>query len=450
MTPNKKTNVEDKREEEDDNNKADSLVFVSLNDAYDGNKNNEDTHINAIDTTDIQDEQETTDNSPPSSPTSAGHRRHSSRIGRIYRSIPEKGIHIAAPASDHDTENEHNPSSVNKTLNDVYEDDQEEMDATWHEVFMACCCHTATGWAYIGIVIVMILCFLYFFMFGLDMLSASFQVVSGCSAGSLLGSDTNPLASVLIGIVATALLQSSSTTTSIVVAMCGSGLDVHAGIYIVMGANIGTSVTSMLVSLTHMGDGEELERAFAGSALYYLFNIMTAVVLLPLEVGTQYLYRLTKAMLPGDMNESGEDTWNSPIKAIVSPLTKRIIIANKALVTEISTGESQSCDEYYPVTCEGGVESYETCKKVGMIGCDSATGKCPAFFQDGATKPDDMVAGTVCLILAVFILCICLIGLVAVLQKVLFSASKRIIYKATKMNGILAILVGTGTYERKS
>jgi sodium-dependent phosphate cotransporter len=278
----------------------------------------------------------------------------------------------------------------------------------------------------------------------LDVLSASFQVVSGCSAGSLLGSDTNPLASVLIGIVATALLQSSSTTTSIVVAMCGSGLDVEAGIYIVMGANIGTSVTSMLVSLTHMGDGEELERAFAGSALYYLFNIMTAVILLPLEVGTQYLYRLTKAMLPGDMDESNEDTWNSPIKAIVSPLTKRIIIANKALVTDISTGEAQSCDEYYPVTCEGGVESYETCK-VGMIGCDSATGKCPAFFQNGATKTDDMVAGAVCLILAVFILCICLIGLVAVLRKVLFSASKRIIYKATKMNGILAILVGTGT-----
>jgi sodium-dependent phosphate cotransporter len=441
MTPEKSNDADEEQNQETYNNGSDSLVFVSLNDHRDGDN---DKDYNAIDTNELQGEGpslSSIDYSTP--PPNAGHRRNSSRIGRIYRTTTDKGIHIAAASSEHGTVNIRNPSSVNKTLDDVHEEDA-EADATWKEVFIACCCHTAKGWIYVGVVIVVLLLLLYFFMFGLDMLSASFQVVSGCSAGSLLGSDTNPLASVLIGIVATALLQSSSTTTSIVVAMCGSGLDVQAGIYIVMGANIGTSVTSMLVSLTHMGDGEELERAFAGSSLYYLFNILTAVILLPLEVGTQYLYRLTRAMLPGEgIDNMNQQAWNSPIKAIVSPLTTRIIIANKALVTDISTGEAQSCDEYYPVVCEGNVESYGTCK-MGLIGCDPATNKCPAFFQNGATKTDDIVAGSVSLVLAVFILCICLVGLVAVLRKVLFSASKRIIYKATKMNGLLAILVGTG------
>ena len=63
----------------------------------------------------------------------------------------------------------------------------------------------------------------------------------------------------------------------------------------------------------------------------------------------------------------------------------------------------ESCDEYYPVTCAGGVVSYETCDQ-GLIGCDKKTGKCPAFFRDGSTKSDDMISGGVMLFLALFIL----------------------------------------------
>ena len=103
----------------------------------------------------------------------------------------------------------------------------------------------------------------------------------------------------------------------------------------------------------------------------------------------------------------------------------------------------ESCDEYYPVTCAGGVASYETCDQ-GLIGCDKKTGKCPAFFRDGSTKSDDMVSGGVMLFLALFILILCLMGLVALLRKMLLGASTRIIYKATSINEYLAILIGMG------
>jgi sodium-dependent phosphate cotransporter len=417
---------------------AGSLVQIPLNDENEGSA---ETAITKLAATRMVDDAKSKEQRPSSSnsvtyvlPTNnaPGHHRHSSRIGNIYRTTKEKGIHLIGPSA-HDT------GAPSVVVNDLH--DLQEEDATWNEVFTACCCHSLSGWAYILGVVAIILLLLYFFMVGLDMLSASFQVVSGCTAGSLLGSDTNPLASFLIGIVATALLQSSSTTTSIVVSMCGAGLDVQAGIYIVMGANVGTSVTSIIVSLTHMGDSKEIEAAFAGSSLYYLFNILTAIILLPLEIGTQYLYRLTKAMLPSSVGEG--DSWNSPIKAIVSPLTKTIIIANKQVVTDISTGAVNGCEVYYPVECDNGNESFLACK-AGLIGCNEDNNQCPAFFQNGATKSDDMVSGYVCLVLAIVILCMCLVALVALLRMVLLGASRRIIYKATKMNGILAILIGIG------
>lgn len=151
------------------------------------------------------------------------------------------------------------------------------------------------------------------------------------------------------------------------------------------------SVTSMFVSLAHMGDGEELERAFAGSSIYYLFNILTCIILLPIEVTTHYLYELTKAMLPQSVAKG--DSWQSPIKAIVSPLTKVIIIANKQLIKDVSTGDIEDCASNYPISCIGGVESYDTCE-AGLIGCDESNKRCPAFFQDGATEQDDIVSAS--------------------------------------------------------
>ena len=91
----------------------------------------------------------------------------------------------------------------------------------------------------------------------------------------------------MIGIVATVLVQSSSTSTSIVVAMVGSGiLDVNQAIPIIMGANIGTSVTNTIVSLGFVGNPECYERGFAGATVHDLFNYLSVITLLPIEMVT--------------------------------------------------------------------------------------------------------------------------------------------------------------------
>ena len=330
---------------------------------------------------------------------------------------------------------------------DFYEETPEEIgDATWGEVARACCCHTPKEWGIIFVGIVILCFFLYFFLLGLELLGSSAKVIGGCTAGSILGGETNPIAALMIGILATVLLQSSSTTTSIIVSLVGAGsIEVRQAIYMIMGANIGTSVTNTIVAMGHLGNGDELERAFAGATVHDMFNFLSVLILLPLEAATGYLYRLTKAMLPDEAFEKG-DKWEGPIKKIVSPLGNRIIKANKDLIKEISVSEGAiTCDDYYPVNCTGGVESYDTCKgHYGLIACDKKSGLCPAFFQNGASAHDDQVSGGVCLVLALFILIVCLIGLVTLLQKMLLGTSTRIIYKATNINGYIAMAIGTG------
>jgi len=60
----------------------------------------------------------------------------------------------------------------------------------------------------------------------------------------------------------------------------------------VMGANIGTSVTNTIVATTMMSDRENFKMAFAAATVQDIFNWITVLVLLPLECSTGYLYVL--------------------------------------------------------------------------------------------------------------------------------------------------------------
>lgn len=208
----------------------------------------------------------------------------------------------------------------------------------------------------IFLVVCLVAGILYFFILSLDLLSTSAQVLTGCAAAALF-ENTNPVAALMVGILSTVLLQSSSTTTSIIVSLVGAGgLDVQAAIYMVMGSNIGTSVTNTLVAMGQMGNGDELERAFAGATVHDMFNFLTCLILLPVEVVTGYLYALTKAMVKNvDMSEESGSTWRSPIRTMTDGIVNAMIISNRRLVAAVADGGS--CYDFYPVVCQGGVES---------------------------------------------------------------------------------------------
>jgi len=109
--------------------------------------------------------------------------------------------------------------------------DEDYGDATWAEVCNACCVHTRREWAWVFVGLCAVVFFLYFFLFGLELLGTGAKVMSGCKAGELFGDETNPVAGLMVGILATVLLQSSSTTTSIIVSLTGTAISVQQGIY---------------------------------------------------------------------------------------------------------------------------------------------------------------------------------------------------------------------------
>lgn len=315
-------------------------------------------------------------------------------------------------------------------------------DTTWGEVFQMCCCHSPLAWAGILFNLFWVAFFLYFFILGLEILGDGAQVLTGCAAGALFGDDMNPMSGLMVGIICTVFLQSSSTTTSIVVTLVGAGaISVNQGIYMVMGANIGTSVTNTIVAMGQMGDGDKLERAFAGATVHDMFNILTVLILFPLEVITGYLNHLTDSIIPNASTSEGSK-HTSFLKKIIAPPAEALIIVNKKVTQRVAQGGS--CDDFYPTMCEDPDNpTGNTCSTIGLIGCPKdGDAPCPALFESGASFNDDMVAGLVAFFLGILVLFLCLYGLVTVLQKLLLGGSQRVVYKATDINGYIAMLIG--------
>lgn len=193
-----------------------------------------------------------------------------------------------------------------------------------------------------------------------------------------------------------------------------------------------------------MGNIDQLERGFAGATVHDIFNFFCVAILLPIEVATGYLFYLTQAMVRGTDTEKG-DKWEGPVKKLVAPLGKKIIISNKKLITGIANNEG-SCDSgdgFYPMNCTE--ESYTGCNKsFGLIACDKKSGDCPFFFQSDSSAGEDRISGGCVFFLALIVLFVCLAGLITCLQTLLLGISTRVVYKATKINGYFSILIGMG------
>ena len=139
----------------------------------------------------------------------------------------------------------------------------------------------------------LVVALIYLLLAGVGAIGDGFKAATGNNARELFAFATNPLVGLMIGLVATALIQSSSTVTSIIVGMVAGGLPIPIAIPLIMGANIGTSLTSTIVSLGHIRSGEEFRRAFSAATVHDAFNITAVAILLPLELLFQPLQRLS-------------------------------------------------------------------------------------------------------------------------------------------------------------
>ena len=127
--------------------------------------------------------------------------------------------------------------------------------------------------------------FLFVFLVGVKSLETGIGALGEDLVDDVFASVSSPIAGLAAGILATVLVQSSSVTTATIVGLVGSGvLPVEAAVPIVMGANIGTTVTNTLASLGHVRQSAYFERAFAAATVHDYFNILAVIVLLPAEI----------------------------------------------------------------------------------------------------------------------------------------------------------------------
>ena len=108
---------------------------------------------------------------------------------------------------------------------------------------------------------------IYLILVAVGAVSHGFKGFSGGAEGAaqIFAFANNPFVALLLGILATALVQSSSTVTSVIVGLVAGGLPMEMAIPMVMGANLGTTITNTIVSLGHIRDREEFRRAFAAA-----------------------------------------------------------------------------------------------------------------------------------------------------------------------------------------
>jgi len=167
---------------------------------------------------------------------------------------------------------------------------------------------------------------LFGFLTGVKGLGEGFKLLGGDFLELIFATTENPFIGLVVGILATTLVQSSSVTTSMIVGLVAaseSPLPLANAVPMIMGANIGTTVTATVVSLAHMGRREEFERAFPVAVCHDAFNYVSVLLLLPLELATGFLQRSAVSlgsMLEGSSGLNYDSPFATALSATLGPV----------------------------------------------------------------------------------------------------------------------------------
>ena len=167
--------------------------------------------------------------------------------------------------------------------------------------------------------------FLYLFLVSISLLSTSFELLGGDFAQQLLLKAQNPFLGLFVGILATSIIQSSSAVTSIAVGLAAGGaLDVQTAIPIIMGSNVGTTVTNTLVAAGHINRPAEFRRAFSAATLDDVFNLLAISILFPIQLYTNFLGAGSSLLTQGLVKVGGLELIN-PLKTVIDPAVGLVV-----------------------------------------------------------------------------------------------------------------------------
>ncbi|XP_026214253.1 sodium-dependent phosphate transport protein 2A [Anabas testudineus] len=294
---------------------------------------------------------------------------------------------------------------------------------------------------------------LFLFVCSLDTLSSAFQLAGGKVAGDIFQDNavlSNPVAGLVVGILVTVLVQSSSTSTSIIVSLVASGLlEVRSAVPVIMGSNIGTSVTNTIVAMMQAAERSEFQRAFAGATIHDCFNWLSVLALLPLEVVSGIMTKLSHLLVTCFSLQPGEDAPEL-LKVITEPVTKLIIQLDKCVITGIAMGnEGMRNRSLVKEWCQ--TDLVMTNDNISAENCGTSGVKCRHLFV--STPLSDLTVGLILLAASLAVLCTCLLLLVKLLNSLLKGQVAKVIHEVINtdlpypfgwLSGYMAMLVGAG------
>ena len=180
---------------------------------------------------------------------------------------------------------------------------------------------------------------IYFFLVSIKLMGAALKGIGIPYVMEILSVVEHPFIAIFIGILATSIIQSSSCVTAVVVGLVASGgMTVATAIPIVMGSNIGTTVTNTIVSFSHIRRKTEFARAFPAAIVHDIFNILSVVVLFPLELRFHFIEHISGFFAKVFENIGGISLFN-PLKVFVSPVVdmfERMLIHNYIFILIVS------------------------------------------------------------------------------------------------------------------
>ena len=208
---------------------------------------------------------------------------------------------------------------------------------------------------------------LWVFLLTLGVMGTGFKLLGGKDSAKMFDVADNPISALMIGILATVLVQSSSTTTSIIVSLVGADeLSVKTAIFMIMGANIGTSVTNTIVAMGHFANKDDLRRGFAAATVHDVFNMLNVLIFLPINWIYPFFEKMTYEMAKDQKSCEGDDCNKTEfLKPYISPYSKGVANYDKKVAGYISQNWcAGQCGKSY---------STDAMKKISEEVCTSST-----------------------------------------------------------------------------
>ena len=260
-------------------------------------------------------------------------------------------------------------------------------------------------WKKVALFFLVMYC-LWVFLLTLSLMGSGFKLLGGKDSAKMFDFVDNPVSGLMIGILATVLVQSSSTTTSIIVSLVGANeLSVRNAVFMIMGANIGTSVTNTIVAMGHFANADDLRRGFSAATVHDIFNLLSVLIFLPINwiypVFEKMTYEIAKNQKGCD-EDSDECTKQEFLKPYIKPYTGGVAKYNKNVAKDVSQGycagkcsyslDGDAMSEISKMVCAEDANGNNDCSAVHvnyesswMSSGDLYKKRAPGYIKTGAT-----------------------------------------------------------------